>query len=201
MAKRKYTLRERAARKQATRDRIVEATVALHEEVGPSRTTVSAIAERAGVQRLTVYRHFSDDRALLDACSTSWLELHPPPEPESWQHLETPANCTRAALSRLYAYYRSTERMWSMVYRDLDEVPALAEVMAGFEEYLRGIRADLVAAWDADGSTRPAIDAGLGHSLLFSTWRSLSREGLADGEMADLLVRWFECLAVPAGGS
>ena len=70
--KRRYELKERARRQAETKQRIVEAAVALHTSVGPARTTISAIAERAGVERHTVYAHFPDERTLFRACSTHW---------------------------------------------------------------------------------------------------------------------------------
>src|SRR3954454_21616980 len=96
---RKYELKERARRQAETRRRITEATVELHRTVGPARTTISAIAEKAGVQRLTVYRHFPDERDLLAACSPHWLGADPPPDPSRWTD-------PRSALRELYAWYR-----------------------------------------------------------------------------------------------
>ena len=52
--------------------------------VGPRETTVSAIAERAGVERLTVYRHFPNEKGLFAACTAHYMSLHPPPDPRSW---------------------------------------------------------------------------------------------------------------------
>ena len=66
---RRYTLKRRAELQAETRQRIVDAAVALHSSVGPAATTISAIAEHAGVERLTVYRHFPDELTLLRACS------------------------------------------------------------------------------------------------------------------------------------
>jgi AcrR family transcriptional regulator len=192
MRKRKYTMKRRAERQSETRARIVEATMALHEELGAGRTTVSAIAERAGVQRLTVYRHFPDDSALLQACTSRWLELNPPPDPAGWQDAGDPPTRTRRAIGALCAYYRSTEEMWRKAYRDVDEVPALAVQMRGFEECLDGIRADLVASWTPAPTRRARLHAILGHALRFSTWHSLALEGLEDGAMADLLAAWVE---------
>ena len=51
---RTYQKKKRAEREAETRRRIVEATVALHTSVGPARTTISAVAAKAGVQRHTV---------------------------------------------------------------------------------------------------------------------------------------------------
>jgi len=69
--RRGYRLKERAQQQAETRRRIVEAVVALHEEVGPARTTVVEIADRAQVSRPTVYTHFPDERLLMTACSYS----------------------------------------------------------------------------------------------------------------------------------
>jgi AcrR family transcriptional regulator len=195
MKKRKYTLKRRAEHQANTRAKIVAAAVALHEEIGPARTTVSAIAERAGVQRLTVYRHFPDDSEILQACSSSWLEQHPPPDPAGWHAHDEAAARTHAALSGLYAYYRATQGMWCSVYRDVEEVPALAAALRGFEEYLDGIGHDLVEHWYVGSAQRAGIEAVMAHGLRFSTWQSLSAEGLDDEEMAGLVTRWVESLS------
>src|SRR5512134_1449821 len=82
--KRRYRKRRRAALEEETRRRITEAAVELHGTIGPARTTVSAVADRAGVQRATVYRHFPDEESLFAACSAHWAMLNPPPDPGSW---------------------------------------------------------------------------------------------------------------------
>ncbi len=87
---RKYELKERARRQAQTRQRIVEAAVDLHTTVGPARTTISAIAERAGVERHTVYAHFPDDRALFRACSEHWTARHPLPDLEALAEIDGP---------------------------------------------------------------------------------------------------------------
>src|SRR5215207_2720166 len=103
--RRPYQLKERAKRQEETRRRIVDATVELHEEVGPARTTVSEIARRAGVQRLTVYKHFPDDAELFAACSGQYLEAHPWPDMGPALALEDPVERVRAVLNRLYPRY------------------------------------------------------------------------------------------------
>src|SRR6266852_9682488 len=108
---RKYELKERAESLNVTRERIVDATVELHDSFGPARTTISAIAERAGVQRLTVYRHFPDERSLLHACSSHWTGQNPKPDPSSWVSIADPEERLRTALTAIYAYFRKTERM------------------------------------------------------------------------------------------
>ena len=195
MKKRPYRLKRRAEQQARTRERIVEAAAALHEQLGPRNTTISAVAERAGVQRLTVYRHFPDDRALFAACSAHWLGLNPPPDAQAWRDLDDPAARSRAALGALYAYYRRTARMWRSVYRDLEALPALEKPMAGVQAYLQDVAGDLLATWRAGPGARRTLKAALAHCVAFATWDSLAREGLKDAEMADAAVRWLEALA------
>lgn len=193
MEKRKYTLRQRAAKQEETRARIVEAAMLLHEELGPRATTISAVAERSGVQRLTVYRHFPDESALFEACTGHWFGLHPPPDPAEWQALETPPERLRGALSALCRYYRGTAPMWRGAYRDLAQVPALAAPMARFEAYLASIRDELMAGLGTEAQDA-LLRASLAHLLRFGTWDSLQREGLDDDTIAGLGSRWVACL-------
>ena len=102
MKKRKYRKSRRAEQEEQTRDKIVDAAMALHEEIGPRATSISAIAERAGVQRLTVYRHFKDDVTIFQACSSRWFELNPPPDPSLWQELAPAVQRTEEALRNIY---------------------------------------------------------------------------------------------------
>lgn len=192
MKRRKYRLKKRAAKRDQTRARIVEATVALHQELGPKATTISAVAERAGVQRLTVYRHFPSERDLLAACSSSFINEHPPPDLGAIE-VRGAQERTRAVLFALYGYYRDTAEMWTSVYRDIDQMTAVAEVMKGFEDYLRASGKDLLGEWAPRRSKR--LRASLGHSLRFSTWQSLNAEGLGTREMADLVSAWVASAA------
>lgn len=195
MAKRKYTKRRRAEQEAGTRRKIVDAAMALHGSLGPRSTSISAVAERAGVQRLTVYRHFPDEYALFQACTSHWLALNPPPDPERWRALTDPEARSRTALSALYDYYRQTGYMWRLAYRDQDEVPALEGPMREFEQYLDAIRDGLVDAWaPAPGPVR-ALRAAAAHVLRYTTWASLAGEGLSDAEIAALAVAWLDRLA------
>jgi AcrR family transcriptional regulator len=180
MSPRKYEQRTRAASAAETRRRIVEATVALHASVGPARTTISAIAERAGVQRLTVYRHFPDEAELFAACSAHWLAGSPLPDPAAWSAVEDGDERLAAALRAIYAWYRDNEGMLANTERDAAALPALAAI-ADPGAYLDPVR---------DGLSRGADGPAVGHALAFSTWRSLTREqGLSDAAAAALMVR------------
>jgi AcrR family transcriptional regulator len=187
---RKYELKTRAVSQTETRQRIVEATVDLHGSVGPAKTTISAIADRAGVQRLTVYRHFSDERSLFQACSGHWAVLHPRPDPASWSALKVPEERLRVALGEIYAYYRATEAMSANVRRDLPQLPVLQEVAAPFAQHWEAVREALDRGWKTRGRRRALVRAAIGHAIEFETWRSLVRsQGLADSEAIEVMVR------------
>ncbi len=144
--RRRYEKRARAAQEQATRLRIVEAAIALHGTIGPARTTVSAIAERAGVRRATVYRHFPDERALFLGCSGTFRERNPPPDPATWAAIPDPAARLEAALDAVYGWYERVEPMFTALMRDAGAMPIVAELLAGRREYLRAIEDGLAPA-------------------------------------------------------
>lgn len=186
---RKYELRQRAKAQAVTRQRIVDATVALHGSVGPAATTISAIAERAGVQRLTVYRHFPDERALFQACSGHWAALHPLPDPSSWAAVDDPAAKLELALRELYAHYRETEQMTANVRRDLPVVSAIQEIAASRAPYWESVHGALVNGWSVRGRRRRRLGVVIGHAVDFETWRSLTgRQGVGDDEAVALMV-------------
>src|SRR3954465_14420357 len=116
--KRTYRMKARAEAQEATRRRITESAVELHGTLGPARTSMSAVAERAGVRRSTLYRHFPDEEALFDACSSHWAANNPPPAPEAWAAIADPAERTETALGELYAFYARTEGMYASLLRD-----------------------------------------------------------------------------------
>jgi len=192
MKKRAYTLKRRADSRDETRARIVAATVALHEELGPKNTTISAVAERAGVQRLTVYRHFPDETALFTACTSQWLEDHPPPDPAAWVEIADDAARVSAALTALYSYYRRTQRMWVAAHRDVAEVAALRGPMKKFKTYLAVVADGL--AGEGTGTRHDKIVLTLRHAVQFETWRSLASQGAADGALAALVGEWLSAL-------
>jgi len=182
--KRKYELKQRAERQAETRRRIVDAAVALHASVGPARTSIAAIAERAGVQRQTVYAHFPSEAALFRACSSHWASLHPFPEVESLA--ENPDERLRAALDAVYAWYERVEQDIAIFRRDASLHPLDAELMAAEDARLDRIAADLAGDWPR----RKPVRAAIGHALEFETWRSLvRRQRLSRTRAVDAMVR------------
>ena len=169
--KRKYELKARAQKQAETRRRITEATVELHEEVGPARTTLAEVARRAGVTRLTVYNNFPEERELFAACQGHWLTRHPPPDLDPGDGLES-------VLSSLYAWYRETARMAENIRRDRALVPTLDALM---RETGDARMAGLARALGGG----PMIALGLD----FWTWRRLAAEGLSDAQAAALMAR------------
>ena len=186
--KRTYRKTRRADLEEQTRLRITESAVALHEQLGPARTSISAVAEHAGVRRSTVYRHFPDDEALFAACSSHWGAANLPPDPGAWARIEEPAARTATALGELYAYYGRTEGMYTSLLRDEAFVPIIHRRLGDFYGYLGAIEDRLVAGRSLRGRAARRTRAALGHALAFPTWRSLARDqGLTDGEAVGLM--------------
>lgn len=177
--KRPYEKRARAAQERATRLRIIEAALALHGTIGPARTTISAIAERAGVRRATVYRHFPDERALLSGCSGTFLERNPPPDPATWASMPDPAARLAAALDAVYRWYERVEPMLTAVLRDAETMPIIKELQAGRLAYLADVEDGLAAGWGARGNAAKRLRATIGLALDFLAWRTLHERGLS----------------------
>jgi AcrR family transcriptional regulator len=177
ITKRKYELRKRAEAMTDTRRRITEAAVELHGSVGPARTTVSAVAERAGVQRHTVYRHFPTEEDLFAACSAHFAELHPLPDIEEWRAEADPAVRLEMALTKLYDHYADTAYMWANIFRDVELVPSIPKNLAPFEHRLEEMVRVLASGWGARGKRRGLLSAALRHAIDFRTWESLVQRG------------------------
>jgi AcrR family transcriptional regulator len=187
---RPYRMTKRAEAEAATRRRITESAVELHGTLGPARTTISALAEHAGVRRATVYRHFPDEAALFAACSAHWRAQNPYPALAEWAAIEDVDARLARALSDLYGHYRRHERMMSNLLRDEGVLPVLAQTLAGYRRYLAAAQDTLMAGRTASGSTQRRVGAVLGHALAFPTWRSLALDqGLEDPEIVHLMDR------------
>lgn len=193
---RTYRKKRRAELEAETRLRITESAVALHGTLGPSRTSMSAVAEHAGVRRSTLYRHFPDEVALFAACSSHWRAANPPPDLAAWAAIEDPERRLRIALEELYAYYRRTESMMVNLYRDEPLMPTVQASFSRFRDYLAGAAKTLVQGRRSRGGAGRRERAAIGHAVAFSTWCSLAREQeLDDRAAAELMARLVACSA------
>jgi AcrR family transcriptional regulator len=169
---RKYQMRQRAEAVEATRQRILEAAIDLHATLGPARTTVSAIAERAAVERQTYYRHFRDDRALMQACSGLYRRRNPLPDAEAWRAVADPEQRLRQGLAEMYRYYQANEPMMANVLRDAEVHPLTWETVATALLAIGALREVLVEGLGGGDRVRATVELALG----FHTWRSLVRD-------------------------
>jgi AcrR family transcriptional regulator len=191
---REYRLQERAQQQAETRRRIIEAVVALHEEVGPARTTVVEIADRAQVSRPTVYNHFPDERSLITACSRHWSLANPRPDTAAWKQIADPQTRLRVALEQLYAYYAPRERMLANVLRDSALIPSLSEaVQHSIGPYSQAAAETLMTGWGSRSHDRRKQLAVIELALQFHTWQTLRRSsGLTNREAARLMASLVE---------
>ena len=174
---RPYTMKRRAEQRAETRRRIVQAAVDLHGSVGPARTNTSMVAERAGVQRHTLYAHFPDERSLYLACSGLVAERDPLPEAEPWRGIADRRERLRVGLRAIYDWYARNEGLAACVLRD-GEHHALTREMIELrhEPHMRACREVLGAALSTDQRAMLRV------MLSFFTWRTLVREsGLDQG--------------------
>lgn len=187
-------MRKRAEDVDSTRRRITEAAVRLHTTVGPANTTISGVADEAGVTRVTVYRHFESEEELFVACSGMWLGEHLPPDPTPWTRVEELEDRARRAFSDLYGWYAANGEDLFPIYRDIDAMPRTRR------EQIRGARvawADaIVAGLGLRGRRQRRVRALAGHLVSFWTWRSLVvDQGLNNAEAIDLAASLLVCAA------
>jgi AcrR family transcriptional regulator len=185
---RPYRMKRRAESQEQTRLRITESAVALHGTLGPSRTSMSAVAEHAGVRRSTLYRHFPDEAALFDACTAHWSASNPPPDLTVWSSIDDPDERVTVALGELYSFYGRTEAMLENLFRDEIAVPMVRERFAAFRGYFALAHDTLMAGRGLRGAARLRTRAVIGHAIAFSTWKSLARDqGLDDSVVVELM--------------
>ena len=195
--KRKYELKKRAEEMAKTHQRITDAAIELHGTVGPARTTLSAVAKRAGVERRTLYRHFSTEADLFAACSTHYFAAHPRPDLANWRAIRDPQQRLERALDELYAYYERTEPMFSNALRDAELVDFARDAIAPLQEYLEEAAETLITGRQARGRRRQLVRGALRHALAFSTWRSLSTNGIGRSDSRKLVAELVEAAAAP----
>jgi AcrR family transcriptional regulator len=194
--KRKYEKKARAEAEAQTRLRITESAVELHGTLGPANTSMSAVAEHAGVRRSTLYRHFPDERALFGACSAHWAEQNPPPDISRWVAIEDPEERLESAFAELYAFYGRTEEMLDKLFRDAPTVPVVEELMGGFRAFLGEAGKILMQGRGLRGNAAKRTRAAIGHALAFRTWQDLTRsQGLDDEDAVDMISRLVSAAA------
>jgi AcrR family transcriptional regulator len=185
--RRKYELKKRAESQRETRRRIVQAAVELHEAVGPLVTNITAIAKRAGVERLTVRAHFPDRQSLFKACTEQFFAMHPAPDLTRWARNPNPRERLTEALTDLYRYYGEVEQMLTHITRDARLAPGL--VGLGYAALEARMQEVLSVGWDMDTQPQPLVLAALGHALDFHTWHSLVQgHGLKNEQAVELMV-------------
>jgi AcrR family transcriptional regulator len=177
-AKRKYELKKRADGMAETHRRITEAAIELHGTVGPARTTLSAVARRAGVERRTLYRHFPTEADLFAACSRHYFAANPWPALDEWRAMRDPRQRLERALGELYAYYERTEPVFSNVLRDAEVVDFARAAVAPLHAYLDEAAEILTIGRNVRGRRLQLLAGVVRHVLAFSTWRSLSTHGI-----------------------
>ena len=195
--KRKYELKKRAADMAETHRRITEAAIELHGTVGPSRTTLSAVAKRAGVERRTLYRHFPTEADLFAACSSHYFAANPWPELDEWRAIRDPRQRLERALDELYAYYERTAPMFSNVLRDAELVDFARDAVAPLDAYLDEAAEVLLAARPSARPTPTLLEGALRHAIAFSTWRSLTAGGIERSDAVTLVTALVERAATP----
>jgi len=179
-------MRRRAEQVDQTRQRIVEAAVELHGSIGPAATTITAIADRAAVTRLTVYRHFPDETALFGACSAHWASRQQLPDPGAWSQIGHPAARLRAGLADLYRFYRAGAGMLTRIYRDAAALPEAHQRALRDQDTL--FRDILTTPFGGAGDEHRRLRAVIGHAISFWTWCSLCLDqGLTDTEAVDAM--------------
>lgn len=172
---------------EATRERIVAAAFSLHATIGPSRTSIAAIAERAGVQRHTVYHHFPHIDALYEACTTHGMEATGMPSAAGWSEIVDDEVRYESGLGALVAWYRANASMLAAILGAPEEGAAAAMEPDPFTRRMLEIRAALIGERVVPAERRPLFEAAVDHSLAFWTWRTLADGGLDDDSIVALL--------------
>ena len=185
---RSYRMGRRREQLEATRQRIAEAAFELHGTVGPAQTSISSVAERAGVQRHTVYHHFPDLTSLFRACTEHGMRVTRIPAVGPWRAIEDPTTRLRHSLGELYAYYRANARLLGNIVRDM---PLTAHIggSEAFLDRMTELFSALLVGWPDDAATQRLRMVAIGHAMSYETWRSLTDRGLSDGEASDLMLR------------
>jgi AcrR family transcriptional regulator len=192
---RTYRMRRRRDAVGRTRERIVEATFTLHATVGPSRTSVSAIAAQAGVQRHTVYAHFPDLDTLFEACTDHGMRVTGMPDSTEWQSIDGPVERCRQGFAALAGWYRANERMLGNVLADVNPSAPPSATPDPFERRMDAMIASLLEPWDVPRDRQSVLNAVVRHAVAFTTWRSLAAGRLSDDQITGILTGLVQAVA------
>jgi AcrR family transcriptional regulator len=180
---RTYTLKKRAEQQAETRQRIVDAAVELHSTVGPSETTLSMIAEKAGVQRHTLYAHFPDEHSIFQACSAEAHERDPSPTADAWRGIADRRERLITGLTDLYAWYGRNARLLSNIMRDVERHPEVQAIQKRVEPVRKGWHDVLGEKLNAEQRIMLQL------ALSFFTWRTLTQQaGVKQPAAVNLMV-------------
>ena len=190
MATRTYTKTKRADKEQDTHQKIIDAALLLYGSVGPAATTISAVATKASVQRLTVYRHFPKEADLMAGALKAWFESSPMPDPADWRDRVNPQDWPIAILSMLYYYYSETSNVWAGLQSDRGKLEDLDNALRPADKHLALIQDDIMRHLPAARRDNALCRAVVRHSVQFSTWQSLTTSELDTVEIAALMEDW-----------
>jgi AcrR family transcriptional regulator len=184
--KRSYQLKRRAETQGRTRQKIIDAAIELHQKKGLAATKISDIAARAKVGKVTVYRHFPDEAALVGACSGRYFQRHPLPDIEDWRRIQDASERLRQGLRDTYSYHGTTEPMMTRILAEARDHP----VMVPYHAHWRRAVDVLAAAWPTSALGKASLKAALALALGFDTWHLLVRtRRLTDDQAIELMTR------------
>ena len=171
--RRPYRLGKRADAAAATRRRILEATLTLHDEQGITRTSVRDVAGRAGVSPATVLNHFPRMADLVHACGRLSDELFPMPTEAVLSGAGDRFERVRLMASALFSWWEQVASGWEHLQVDRRTQPGVDAWLRDVDLRHRALVAS--ALGDAAGDASVAIGTAL---TSFGSWQSLRRGGM-----------------------
>lgn len=178
MSPRKYDMSKRATAAGRTRERIVSATIALHDRNGTLGTSFDEVARAADVAAGTVRRHFPTRDELVMACGRHvWEDLRLP-ELGRLEPLFAGARSRQARLERLVdalcASYQHGALRLEIAEREAGSVGALQGFLAHLGEYREALVRETLA-----GKAPASLVKTVSGLSAFATWKALRDAGLS----------------------
>jgi AcrR family transcriptional regulator len=197
---REYKMRKRAEALERTRERILQATMQVHDEKGVAPATFSDIAKRAGLGQATISRHFATIGDLVQACGMHvWVEMQPPtPDaaPAVFAGIETTHERLEKLVAEVDAFYRRGALRLGLASRDRELVPQLHGFLCAVEAGVEAlVREALAMAGEPERAVKVAITL-----MSFPVWQQFQKLGLPQDELAALQVRFLNCAIAAAAG-